>query len=120
MLWLQVINRAARSVSDEGIVSFRMKHADEICCCRSANIDANIRTVRIAKVRRSGKKRSSSSAAAAAFAPLSHISGFNVHIVQANILIHVHGDAALFHSSDHKWRDGAIRLLLALSPQPPL
>lgn len=117
MLWLQVINRAARSVSDEGIVSFRMKHADEICCCRSANIDANIRTVRIAKVRRSGKNRSSSSAAAVA--PLSHISGFNFHIVRANILIHVHGDAALF-SSDHKWRDGAIRPLLALSPQPPL
>lgn len=47
LLWLQVINRAARSVSDEGIASFRMKDADEICCRRSVSIDANIQTVRV-------------------------------------------------------------------------
>lgn len=30
LLWLQVINRAARSVGDKGTESFRMKDADEI------------------------------------------------------------------------------------------
>lgn len=38
LLWLQVINRAARSVGDEGTESSRMKDSDEIhptisCCC---------------------------------------------------------------------------------------
>lgn len=39
LLWLQVINRAARSVGDKGTESFRMKDKDEthptIPCCRS-------------------------------------------------------------------------------------
>lgn len=51
LLWLQVINRAARSVGDKGTESFRMKDANEIhptiLCRRSANLKGNISTGRL-------------------------------------------------------------------------